>query len=87
MRVSVTIPNAPHHHTEANDSNLRRCSASRLVVTPVRDSAADKVVQGAPECMSYTFNADGKCTSFTGGAQLRCAVRVISATPPCPCIL
>ncbi len=30
---------------------------------------ADRVVQGAPECMSYTFNADGKCTSFTGGAR------------------
>lgn len=24
-------------------------------------------VLGAPECMSYTFNAAGKCTSYTGG--------------------
>lgn len=26
-----------------------------------------KVVYGAPECLSYTFDANGKCTSFTGG--------------------
>jgi hypothetical protein len=26
-----------------------------------------KQVLGAPEICSYTFNADGKCTSFTGG--------------------
>ncbi|MEW5320308.1 MAG: hypothetical protein WDW38_011390 [Sanguina aurantia] len=26
-----------------------------------------KLVLGAPECMSYTFNAAGKCTSYTGG--------------------
>lgn len=25
-----------------------------------------QVVLGAPECLSYTFNADGKVTSFTG---------------------
>lgn len=24
-------------------------------------------VLGAPECMSYVFNAEGKCTSYTGG--------------------
>ena len=28
---------------------------------------AGRLVQGAPECMSYLFNADGKCSSFTGG--------------------
>ena len=28
---------------------------------------AGRLVQGAPECMSYVFDADGKCTSFTGG--------------------
>lgn len=28
---------------------------------------APQVVYGAPECMSYVFNADGKCTSYTGG--------------------
>ena len=38
-----------------------------VVVTVMCHSAADRIVQGAPECMSYTFNADGKCTSFTGG--------------------
>ncbi|KAK9832690.1 hypothetical protein WJX81_000318 [Elliptochloris bilobata] len=26
-----------------------------------------KVVLGAPECLSYTFDAEGKVTSFTGG--------------------
>ncbi|KAK9904899.1 hypothetical protein WJX75_005112 [Coccomyxa subellipsoidea] len=26
-----------------------------------------KVVLGAPECLSYTFNEEGKVTSFTGG--------------------
>ena len=26
-----------------------------------------QVVLGAPECLSYTFNAEGKVTSFTGG--------------------
>ena len=28
-----------------------------------------QVVLGAPECQSYTFDADGKVTSFTGAAQ------------------
>ena len=27
------------------------------------------MVLGAPECQSYTFDADGKVTSFTGEAQ------------------
>ncbi|GAX84257.1 hypothetical protein CEUSTIGMA_g11680.t1 [Chlamydomonas eustigma] len=27
----------------------------------------NKLVFGAPECQSYTFNAEGKVTSFTGG--------------------
>lgn len=27
------------------------------------------MVLGAPECQSYTFDADGKVTSFTGAAQ------------------
>ncbi len=26
-----------------------------------------QVVLGAPECLSYTFNEEGKVTSFTGG--------------------
>jgi hypothetical protein len=26
-----------------------------------------QLVYGAPECQSYTFNAEGKVTSFTGG--------------------
>ncbi len=29
--------------------------------------ATNKKVLGAPECLSYTFNDQGKCTSFTGG--------------------
>lgn len=29
--------------------------------------ATNKKVLGAPECLSYTFNEQGKCTSFTGG--------------------
>eukprot|EP00798_Chlamydomonas_sp_ICE-L_P015123 gene15125-21180_t len=27
----------------------------------------NKVVYGAPECMSYTFDTEGKCTAYTGG--------------------
>lgn len=26
-------------------------------------------LQGAPECLSFVFNKDGKCTSYTGGAR------------------
>ena len=29
--------------------------------------ATNKKVLGAPECLSYTFNEQGKVTSFTGG--------------------
>ncbi len=29
--------------------------------------ATNKKVLGAPECLSYTFNEQGKCTGFTGG--------------------
>lgn len=29
--------------------------------------ATGRVIQGAPECCSYTFNEEGKVTSFTGG--------------------
>ncbi|KAK9823831.1 hypothetical protein WJX72_005808 [[Myrmecia] bisecta] len=34
---------------------------------PKTYKATNTVVLGAPECMSYTFNEEGKCTSFTGG--------------------
>jgi hypothetical protein len=30
-------------------------------------NATGKVVQGAPECLSFVFNEDGKCSSYTGG--------------------
>lgn len=29
--------------------------------------ATGRVVQGAPECLSFIFNEQGKCTSYTGG--------------------
>lgn len=32
--------------------------------------ATGKTVLSAPEAISYTFNADGKCTSYTGGYQM-----------------
>jgi len=32
-----------------------------------RIEATHRVVRGAPECCSMTFNSDGKVTSFTGG--------------------
>lgn len=36
-----------------------------------------QVVLSAPECLSYTFNEDGKVTSFTGGYIMdRCAGRI-----------
>lgn len=39
-----------------------------------------QVVLGAPECLSYTFNEEGKVTSFTGGYIMdRCGVQ--SKTP------
>lgn len=34
--------------------------------------ATNKKVLGAPECLSYTFNEQGKVTSFTGGEQHTC---------------
>lgn len=33
----------------------------------IQPSSPPKTVLGAPEVCSYTFNADGQCTSFTGG--------------------
>ena len=30
-------------------------------------AATGREIRGAPECCSYTFNADGKVESFTGG--------------------
>lgn len=33
----------------------------------IKPSSPPKTITGAPEICSYTFNADGKCTSFTGG--------------------
>lgn len=32
--------------------------------------ATGKTVQSAPEAISYTFNEEGKCTSYTGGYQM-----------------
>jgi hypothetical protein len=40
-----------------------RCRAGCRASYP----ATGRVIQGAPECASYTFNEEGKVTSFTGG--------------------
>ena len=40
--------------------------------------ATNKKVLGAPECLSYTFNEQGKCTGFTGGRGKLCHCCLVS---------
>lgn len=40
---------------------FRSCRVSRILVNTAF------VMQGAPECLSFVFNEDGKCSSYTGG--------------------
>ena len=69
---------------------IAECSSIRSVYDHVRTCiedlsvhlATDRVVQGPPECMSYIFDADGKCTSFTGGAHVPASAHKSSHAAP-----
>ncbi len=42
------------------------CNKLMCIVSAAKGTLDVQVVLGAPECLSYTFSADGKVTSFTG---------------------
>ena len=67
MPVEVDMQTHVKHHSK----HQRNVTYSAVVMNqrgpPMLLTSIRRSLQGAPECQSFVFNKDGKCTSYTGG--------------------